>query len=446
MFEPLHCLFLAPHVLRERYSSVIWSTPIEVQKANAISLEPGYRKVFPGMNGPPGSEKSFQEVSEVVPSMSNPDDSDDRGGGKFRVCCCSSGGMVIGPFGENEGILSVVRKHMDAFYRAYTEEIRHLHSLFDIQEDPRERTARQTAAGRALWNHVIHDPLANIMAGESHLKNLQVKIEKTREIKSRETAGVMLAVRTLWFDFRLEAALRCWKDMASGVHRQVVILGAGMDTRAYRLQCIEGCIVFEVDLPKVLDFKSALLKCAGEEERRLRAKQVERVAADLASEDWFEKLKAAGYEPSLYPTVWLLEGILYYLRDHEARAVLTRISHNCPAETLVFADFMNEVSTHLGGELQADFHFHSDWPEELLPSLGFHQVRISQMGDPDANFGLIDDSGFFHSLRRIPRYSKSDAHGNPCRRLYLVQCSVAARDPKSSPYQIPFGPIQTSAS
>ncbi|KAH7315005.1 hypothetical protein KP509_21G029900 [Ceratopteris richardii] len=236
-----------------------------------------------------------------------------------------------------------------------------------------------------------------------------------------------------------------------------------MDTRAYRLKCLEGCAVFEVDLPKIVDFKSALLKCAvamaSDEHRapdelekepspdpqqeipdkdlapQLYASSVERVAADLATDEWWGKLISAGFKVGgandrgspAPPTIWVLEGLLYYLKEEEAMALLRRISSNCAPGTLVFADFMNEFSTHLSNELQTQFYFHSDWPEELLPTLGYARVRVSQMGDPDANFGLIHDSplSLFHRLRQIPRYCKLAPDGSPCRRLFLVQFSVA---------------------
>ncbi|MCO5614562.1 hypothetical protein L7F22_068845 [Adiantum nelumboides] len=223
-----------------------------------------------------------------------------------------------------------------------------------------------------------------------------------------------------------------------------------MDTRAYRLKCLKGCLVYEVDLPKIVAFKSALLKCAagmdkndeeacpaGQEEGKGAddelepyAARVERVAADLATEDWWEKLREVGFKVGEYsaaPTIWVLEGLLYYLKDAEARALLRCISASCVTDTLVLADFMNEFSTHLSTELQTQFYFHSDWPEELLPTLGFARVCVSQMGDPDAHFGLIHDSplSLFHRLRHTPRYCPLGPDGSPPRRLFLVQCSVA---------------------
>ncbi|MCO5614560.1 hypothetical protein L7F22_068843 [Adiantum nelumboides] len=132
--------------------------------------------------------------------------------------------------GQNElGLFSSLSKQVDALCGAYTEKMRQLHSMLDVEEDSRERTARQTAAGRALWNHVIHDPLARFLAGESQLRTLQGKMEEAAG--SRETAGVMLAVRTLWFDGKIEAALQQWREgthVSSHARPQVVLLGAGM--------------------------------------------------------------------------------------------------------------------------------------------------------------------------------------------------------------------------
>ncbi|KAL1198721.1 hypothetical protein V5N11_002984 [Cardamine amara subsp. amara] len=88
-----------------------------------------------------------------------------------------------------------------------------------------KKSACQTAAGRALWKHVIHDPLAHLFAGETHLRNLHIKIQNDQVNNAREVSGVILAVRTLWFDSRIQAAL----DSFHGDAAQVVLLGAGMD-------------------------------------------------------------------------------------------------------------------------------------------------------------------------------------------------------------------------
>ncbi|XP_050212647.1 uncharacterized protein LOC126664337 isoform X2 [Mercurialis annua] len=249
-----------------------------------------------------------------------------------------------------------------------TDKVRELHATIQHDWDPLRRSACQTAAGRALWKHVIDDPLADLLAGETYLRNLHDKIKNDQLNNAREISGVLLAVRTLWFDSNLEAALNSFSGDA-----QVVFLGAGMDTRAYRLSCLKESSVFEVDFPEVLDVKTTLLQAAMESMDELKcpkmmAKSLHRVAADIRINDWPEKLQTSGFVPQKN-TVWVLEGILYYLSHTQAMQVLKSIADKCAlAHTVLLADFMNKPSTTMSSSI---FHFYSDWPDHLLPPLGF---------------------------------------------------------------------------
>jgi len=107
-----------------------------------------------------------------------------------------------------------------------TDPVREIHATIEKEWDFLQRSACQTAAGRALWKHVIHDPLADLLAGETYLRNLHEKIKKGCLSNAREISGVILAVRTLWFDCRLEDAL----NSSNGREAQVVLLGAGLCT------------------------------------------------------------------------------------------------------------------------------------------------------------------------------------------------------------------------
>lgn len=69
---------------------------------------------------------------------------------------------------------------------------------------------------------MIHDPFADLLAGETYLKSFHEKIKNDRLKNARETSGVILAVRTLWFDSKIEAALSSFNGEG-----QVVLLGAG---------------------------------------------------------------------------------------------------------------------------------------------------------------------------------------------------------------------------
>jgi methyltransferase (TIGR00027 family) len=105
--------------------------------------------------------------------------------------------------------------------------------------------------------------------------------------------------------------------------RQAVIIAAGLDSRAYRLEWTDGTTVFEVDLPKVLEFKGGVL---GERGAAPKARRIE-VAADLRT-DWPAPLKAAGFDPQS-SSAWSVEGVLPYLTDDAQTALFTRITELC---------------------------------------------------------------------------------------------------------------------
>ena len=106
------------------------------------------------------------------------------------------------------------------------------------------------------------------------------------------------AVRTHFFDAYFAAAVD------AGI-RQVVILASGLDSRAFRLPWPAGTTVYEIDQPKVLEYKAATLDGVSPTAVR-RA-----VAMDLRY-DWPKALRDKGFDPSL-PTAWLAEGLLMYL-------------------------------------------------------------------------------------------------------------------------------------
>jgi methyltransferase (TIGR00027 family) len=108
------------------------------------------------------------------------------------------------------------------------------------------------------------------------------------------------AVRTHYFDSYFAEAV------AAGV-RQVVILAAGLDSRAFRLDWPVGTTVYEIDQPQVVTYKTTTLSSAGAAPTADRRT----VAVDLR-DDWAAALTAAGFDRS-EPTAWLAEGLLPYL-------------------------------------------------------------------------------------------------------------------------------------
>jgi O-methyltransferase involved in polyketide biosynthesis len=71
-----------------------------------------------------------------------------------------------------------------------------------------------------------------------------------------------------------------------------------------------------------------------------------------------------GFDPEL-STVWILEGLMYYLHDLQAKEVLRSIPEKSRGDAVLLADFMNECSMGLSHEMNSNFQFYSDWLEEL---------------------------------------------------------------------------------
>jgi methyltransferase (TIGR00027 family) len=158
-------------------------------------------------------------------------------------------------------------------------------------------------------------------AGEPYL--MELLADSVGESKA-STAGTptFFGIQMRFFDtFFADAS-------ASGV-QQVVIMAAGLDARAYRLQWPAGTHIFEIDQPEVLAFKSRVLA----EHAALPRAERHEVAVDLR-DDWLGALKGAGFDPSA-PTAWLLEGLLMYLPGTAHDALFERIDeHSAPGSRL----------------------------------------------------------------------------------------------------------------
>ncbi|MEB4211384.1 class I SAM-dependent methyltransferase [Mycobacterium sp. 94-17] len=122
-----------------------------------------------------------------------------------------------------------------------------------------------------------------------------------------------MAVRTRFFDSFFHTATQ------AGI-RQAVILASGLDARAYRLAWPAGTTVFEIDQPRVIEFKAATLAELGATPRaRLRT-----VAVDLR-DDWPKVLSETGFDAS-QPTAWIAEGLLGYLPPEAQDRLLDNIT------------------------------------------------------------------------------------------------------------------------
>ncbi|MBV8786848.1 MAG: SAM-dependent methyltransferase [Mycobacterium sp.] len=191
-------------------------------------------------------------------------------------------------------------------------------------------TALAVCAARAL-DAGLDPPLANdpfaagfvTAAGEP---NLIAAVADTDMTSAAAFNAQWVGVRTQFFDDYFTRAAR------SGT-RQAVILAAGLDSRAYRLEWPSGCTLFEVDQPQVLEFKQQVL----DTRRAVPSTRRVTVAVDLR-DDWAAALIEAGFDPG-QPTAWALEGLLPYLPGPAQDALFERL-HG-----------MSAVGSHIAAEL-----------------------------------------------------------------------------------------------
>jgi methyltransferase (TIGR00027 family) len=148
----------------------------------------------------------------------------------------------------------------------------------------------------------------------------------------KEAFAAEIAIRTRFYDDYLTTVC------AAGC-RQVVLLAAGLDTRAFRLSWPTGVRLFEVDLPELFRFKETVLSRNGATPRCARTI----VGADLR-EDWAARLVAAGFDPST-PSAWTAEGVLAYLSNDDAAHLLTgvgELSTNGSHLSFEYDDFVED--------------------------------------------------------------------------------------------------------
>lgn len=118
--------------------------------------------------------------------------------------------------------------------------------------------------------------------------------------------------RTKYFD-------EYFRRAADAGVRQVVVLAAGLDSRAYRLDWPAGTTIFELDQPQVLDFKREVLAGVGATPRAERRE----IAVDLR-DDWPQALRDNGFDAGK-PSAWIAEGLLIYLPADAQEQLFTGI-------------------------------------------------------------------------------------------------------------------------
>ncbi|MEO3752691.1 SAM-dependent methyltransferase [Streptomyces sp. B6B3] len=194
------------------------------------------------------------------------------------------------------------------------------------------RTALMVAAARAIETHRT-DTLVRDVHAEHFVRAARASADwpvRPEQVPDGDAnplwgrLGRYFGLRTRVFD---DFALRSARSGA----RQIVLLGAGLDTRAFRLDWPPDRVVFELDSAGVLAFKRNVL--AGR--RAVPRAALVPIAVDLRT-DWSGALTAAGFDPTL-PTVWLAEGLLFYLPAAAERRLVDTIHRlSVPGSALAY--------------------------------------------------------------------------------------------------------------
>lgn len=259
------------------------------------------------------------------------------------------------------------------------------------------QTALWTAAARAREStradRLFEDPWAAVLAGEVGVALLEAESKEARE-------NPYLAIRTRYYDDWVQAVTE------RGV-RQVVLLGAGMDTRAFRLVWPPEVTLWELDRPGILDLKEQLLQEASAVPQCQRCL----VRVDLTGSVWLECLRAAGFHAD-EPSCWLAEGFFEYLEADEVGRILAATASLAAVGSCLGADFLAQdfltspwMASYLSMLEQrgTPWRFGTNEPERLLVSWGWEVEAVREPGEIAGGFGRWPWPVVPRSVPGIPR-------------------------------------------
>ena len=365
----------------------------------------------------------------------------------------------------------------------------HLHNYLSSHSNTVAMSSRMVACDRAIESmrheadRLFYDPLAAALAGPELMEKA---LHRHREVEERmkrpnttadaapatSTAGPAggrrmgpetnplltprVAIRTRFFDDFI-----AFIAQQHPVHlRQLMLLGCGMDSRAYRLGCLESrgqvhCVVYELDAADVLQYKNSTIQSMNDV-AEIKCRRRITVPVDIHSPDFttvtpevaaepdsdvepFTSTKASqptptvqlspwsmsllshsSFEPHI-PSVWLLEGNLMYLSPAQQLAVLHNISYlSCVGSFLAFSHInaralMNVQRTGSNwGMLQSTFQSCLDQPFlDEMEAGGWEVMKCTQLGAEDASYGRW----------RAPVYGMDD----PMHGVTVFVCAVKVR-------------------
>lgn len=236
-----------------------------------------------------------------------------------------------------------------------------------IEEKP-SQTAAYVALCRALsfrderTDIKGHDSLAHLFVSDDGKKALESADSITRGIKFCAPIYGTLVARTAFFDLKFQNAI------TDGI-RQIVLLGAGYDTRAYRFSSmLSNATVYELDIPTTQKRKLDILRDANIK----IPPQVKYVRINFKNESIKETLLKSGFDPTLQ-TLVLWEGVTYYLTETVFRETLSELKSFITKGSSICFDYLTKKWE--SGRIGEPFLF---WisPEALCENLSSHDYKV----------------------------------------------------------------------
>ena len=251
-------------------------------------------------------------------------------------------------------------------------------------------TATGVAASRALASKqpdpLINDPFADALVKAVGLEHCNRIADGELEygddpLFNPQQMCEQIAVRTRFFDDFFIGAT------SAGI-RQAVILASGLDTRAYRLPWSPDAVVFEIDQPQVIEFKSGVLASLGANPAANRRT----VAIDLR-DNWPAALRDSGFDPTT-PAAWIAEGLLIYLPPDAQDRLFDNI-------TALSAPGSRLATEHMDIQGSPD-----EWTEKLSErsrrmGSNIDLAELFYTGDRNAAGGYLTSKGWDVTIRTI---------------------------------------------
>jgi len=259
----------------------------------------------------------------------------------------------------------------------------------------------------------LRDPMAHSLSS-GQLANRVASFE--RETPGIEAARfVMRALSLGLVDHNtlrmvlVDRLLAAWKESGT---RQVVLLGAGLDSRGWRLGELSQCDLFEVDHPDTQAVKRRQVASL-----RQRAQSVSFVAVDFERDDLAQALDAAGHR-SEEPTAWVCEGVIAYLTPAITAAMLRGVGERSARGSQLVLSYVTPLRAGKGAVSKALAALLvrqlGERAKGFVSSESLHEMLAASGMTP------LEDLGWADWLQRFPEYK-------PLPNLFKERLVIASR-------------------